>query len=139
MEWPVRYVRRGSVPSAFLCQLEHLDGIEPPPIFPVEAIRAAIGRRDQVQTRLGRVRVGLADRLHTRTVECEDQASTPICRLTFRRECRHERVVLKTAVDGAAKGALVGLAGLANAQHHRGRIERFPPTAVAPVSSSLQF
>ena len=60
--------------EGLLSQLEHLDRIEPAPVFPVKAIRAAIGRCDDVQTRLGSICLGLADRLNARAVKREDQA-----------------------------------------------------------------
>jgi len=59
-----------------LRQVEHFHGIEPAPVFPVEAVGAAVRRRHDVHARLGRETGSLAARLDRGAVQREHESTT---------------------------------------------------------------
>ena len=122
-----------------LSLFEHFDGVEASPIFPVEAVRTAIGRRDDMEPRLAGVCLSLADRLDRRAVERKDEPRAALAHLSSTIKRRDMGIILHAAVDRASKGPLVRLARITYSKRNRCGIDRWPGAAGLFACSFLKF
>jgi len=107
-----------------LCDIEHFHGVHPSEVLPVEPVRPAVSRGDDMEPPLGRVRSGLAVSLHAGSVARQDDSGQRIVR---RAGCgRQQAEILHRVVELADERDPATLVGLDDLETQRHLVTGYP-------------